>query len=194
MQRNIPSHVLCLVWAGLLLLACVATGTPARADLPMFVIRLADGGSSFYKVTEVEQMRFEGDTLVVVKTGSSDKYGVRAIARIDFRMDPAAIKDPRDVAVLVKAVHLFQNQPNPFSPETRITFDLPHAGPVNLSIFRVDGRLTRRLVKDARQAGGYTVIWDGRDDSGERVASGIYFYQLIAPGVDESRRMILLPE
>jgi hypothetical protein len=103
------------------------------------------------------------------------------------------VVDPRDAAALVKAVHLFQNQPNPFSPETRIAFDLPKSGPVELVIYSVNGRLIRRLVKDTREAGRHTASWDGRDDAGEKVGSGIYFYQLIATGVDESRRMILLP-
>jgi flagellar hook assembly protein FlgD len=90
-------------------------------------------------------------------------------------------------------VHLFQNQPSPFSPETRISFDLPQAGPVELVIYGVNGRLIRRLVKDARPAGRHTASWNGRDDAGEKVGSGIYFYQLTALGVEESRRMILLP-
>jgi flagellar hook assembly protein FlgD len=49
------------------------------------------------------------------------------------------------------------------------------------------------VVKDTREAGRHTASWDGRDDAGEKVGSGTYFYQLIAPGVEESRRMILLP-
>jgi flagellar hook assembly protein FlgD len=93
----------------------------------------------------------------------------------------------------VKAVHLFQNQPNPFSPETSIAFNLPMAGPVELVIYGVNGRRIRGLVKDTREVGRHTASWDGRDDAGEKVSSGIYFYQLTAAGAAESRRMILLP-
>jgi hypothetical protein len=193
MMRTPRSQVLCLAWIGLVLLACFGAAQPAQADGPMFIIRLAGGGSTFYTVSEVEQMHFEGDTLVVVKASGSDKYGVQSITKIDFRIDPAGVKDPKDAAALVKAVHLFQNQPNPFSPETRIAFDLPKAGPVELVIYSVNGRLIRGLVKDTRPAGRHTASWNGRDDAGVKVGSGIYFYQLTAAGVAESRRMILLP-
>jgi hypothetical protein len=182
-----------LVWVGLALLACLGAARVAQADVPMLAIRLAGGGSAFYPVADLQRIVFEGDTLVVVKAGGSDRYGVQFITKIDFLMDPAGIKDPRDAAALLKAVHLFQNQPNPFSPDTRINFDLPKAGPAKLMIYSVNGRLIRRLVNDTRPAGRHTASWDGRDDAGEKVGSGIYFYQLVAPGVEESRRMILLP-
>lgn len=193
MRRKQLYHSWRPVWVCLALLACLGAAGVARADDPMFVVRLAGGWSEFYTISEVDQVRFEGDTLVVVKAGGSDKYGVQDITKIDFRIDPAGLKDPKDAAALLKTVHLFQNQPNPFSPETRIAFDLPKAGPVELGIYGVNGRLIRTLVKETREAGRHTAGWDGRDDVGEKVGSGIYFYQLIAPGVEESRRMILLP-
>jgi hypothetical protein len=182
-----------LAWVGLGLLACLGAAQAAQAVVPMLAIRFAGGGSAFYPVSDLQRIVFEGDTLVVVKAGGSDRYGAQVISRIDFLMDPAGIRDPRDAAAILKAVHLFQNQPNPFSPETRINFDLPQAGPAKLMIYSVNGRLIRRLVNDTRKAGRHTASWDGRDDAGEKVGSGIYFYQLVAPGVEESRRMILLP-
>jgi hypothetical protein len=159
----------------------------------MLSIRLVGGEQAVCAVSEVQRIVFEGDTLVVVKADGSERYGAAAITKIEFLMEFSGIDDPRDAAALVKAVHLFQNQPNPFSPETQIAFDLPKAGPVELVIYSVNGRLIRRLVKDARPAGRHTASWDGRDDAGEKVGSGVYFYQLTATGVEESRRMILLP-
>jgi len=108
-------------------------------------------------------------------------------------MEFSGISDPRNAAALVKAVHLFQNQPNPFSPETQIAFDLPQAGAATLSTCHVNGRLVRKLVKDTCEAGRHTAMWDGRDDVWAKVGSGVYFYQLTGSGVEESRRMILLP-
>jgi hypothetical protein len=180
-------------WAGLALLACLTAPPPARADGPMLSIRLTTGEQAIYSVSEVQRIGFDGDTLVVVKAGGSERYAAAAITKIEFLMEFSSVNDPREAAELVKAVHLFQNQPNPFSPETQIAFDLPKAGPAELVIYSVNGRLIRRLVKEARQAGRQTASWDGRNDAGEKVGSGIYFYQLTAPGVDESRRMILLP-
>jgi hypothetical protein len=147
-----------------------------------------------YAVWQIQKIVTFGDTIEVVTAGRSDHYPAAEVAKIVFRwLDPAGIRDPKDAAALLKAVHLFQNQPNPFSPETRIAFDLPKAGPVELVIYSVNGRLVRRLVKGTRESGRHTANWDGRDDAGEKVGSGIYFYQLTAPGVEESRRMILLP-
>jgi hypothetical protein len=175
------------------LLASLGMARPAGAEGPMLAIRLVGGESALYAVSEVERIGFEGDTLVVVRAGGSESYRADTITRIDFIMQSSGVKDPRDAAALLKAMHLFQNQPNPFSPETRIAFDLPKAGSVELMIYSVNGRLVRQLVKGTHEAGRHTASWDGRDDTGVKVGSGIYFYQLIAPGVEESRRMILLP-
>jgi hypothetical protein len=193
MQQKHGSRVCYPAWAGLALLACLTAAPPARADGPMLLIRLTGGEQAIHAVSEVQRIGFEGDTLVVVKAGGAERYAAAAITKIEFLMEFSSVNDPHDAAALVKAVHLFQNQPNPFSPETRIAFDLPKAGPVELVIYSVNGRLIRRLVRDTRPAGRHTASWDGRDDAGEKVGSGIYFYQLTAPGVDESRRMILLP-
>jgi hypothetical protein len=155
---------------------------------------LAGGDSTSYAVREIQTIATSSDTIEVRTWGRSDRYPAAAVAKIVFRwLDPAGIKDPTNAAALLHVVHLLQNQPNPFSPETRITFDLPKAGPVQLLVYSVSGRLIRRLANDTREAGRHTACWDGRDDAGEKAGSGIYFYQLVAPGVEESRRMILLP-
>ena len=175
------------------LLAFLGVVPPARADGPMLSIRLTGGQQAIYAVSQVQRIGFEGDTIVVVMAGGSERYPAAAITKIEFLVEFSGVNDPQDAAALVKAVHLFQNQPNPFSPDTRIAFDLPKAGPMELVIYGVNGRLIRKLVKDTREAGRHTASWDGRDDAGEKIGSGIYFYQLIAPGVGESRRMVLLP-
>jgi hypothetical protein len=182
-------------WAGLVLLTSLTMAPSARADEPSVSIRLTDGQQTIYAISALERLGFEGDTLVVVHSGGTESFGAATIARIEFLWSPAnsGVNDPRDAAALVKAVHLFQNQPNPFSPETSIAFDLPQAGPVELVIYSVNGRRIRGLVKDTCAAGRHTASWNGRDDAGEKVGSGIYFYQLTAAGAAESRRMILLP-
>ncbi len=193
MRRKKLSQAWGPAWSTLVLLACLGAAPAARADGPMLVLRLVGEESVAYPVSEVQRIGFTGDTLVVVMAGGSESYAAATITKIEFLMEASGIDDPRDAAALLKAAHLFQNQPNPFSPETQIAFDLPQAGPVELVICSVDGRLIRRLVKDTREAGRYTASWNGRDDEGEKVGGGIYFYRIIAPGVEESRRMILLP-
>jgi hypothetical protein len=179
---------------GLLLLAALLLLPAARADEPLLAIRMAGGESAIYAVGEIARIGFEGGaTLVVVTTGGAASYATESIVRIEFLWEFSGVAEPEQAAALIKATHLFQNQPNPFSPETRIGFELPRAGEVELRIYSVDGRLVRGLVKDTRQAGRHTVSWDGLDDAGRRLPSGIYFYSLRSPGIEESRRMILLP-
>lgn len=89
-------------------------------------------------------------------------------------------------------VILRQNHPNPFNPATIIAFDLARPGTADLSVFDSDGRLVRHLVRGRRSAGVHRVTWDGTDDRGARVASGVYFYRLHADGEVVSRKMVLL--
>lgn len=195
MRRTSRSQIWCLAWMGPALLAFLGAAPPARADIPWLSVRLVGGETANYPVSDLQRIGFEGDTLVVVHAGGTQRYGAATVQRVEFLWSPAnsGVVDPREAAALVKAVHLFQNQPNPFSPETSIAFDLPKAGPVELVIYGVNGRRIRGLVKDIREAGRHTASWDGRDDAGVKVGSGIYFYQLTAVGAEESRRMILLP-
>jgi hypothetical protein len=87
---------------------------------------------------------------------------------------------------------LHQNVPNPVNPTTTIAFDLAQPGPVQLRVFDVAGRLVRTLVTGRRAAGPHAVTWNGLDDRGARVASGLYFYALHAGGEVVTRRMVLL--
>ncbi len=90
----------------------------------------------------------------------------------------------------VTALH--PNVPNPFNPVTEIRFDLSARGAVSLRVFDVGGRQVRSLVNETRPAGRYRVSWNGLDDAGARVASGIYFYRLETPVFSASRKMVLL--
>jgi len=73
---------------------------------------------------------------------------------------------------------LFQNQPNPFNPRTLISFSLAQSGPVDISVFDVNGRLVRKLVDGTKEAGPHSVYWDGTNDQGHRVGSGVYWSQM----------------
>jgi len=87
---------------------------------------------------------------------------------------------------------LAQNAPNPFNPRTKISFVLPVAGEATLGIYDVDGRLVRTLAGGWLEAGERTVTWDGDDDRGGRVASGLYFCRLRVGERTLVRKMTLL--
>jgi C1A family cysteine protease len=91
-----------------------------------------------------------------------------------------------------RVLSLRQNVPNPFNPVTRIAYSIPEPARVELLIHDVGGRVVRRLVEAELPADDHTAVWDGRDDAGEAVGSGIYFYRLMADGRELARKMILL--
>ena len=86
-----------------------------------------------------------------------------------------------------------QNAPNPFNPTTKIAFNVPaEAGRVTLTVYNVNGRVVRRLVDEPLAVGPHSVVWDGRDDVGENLASGIYFARLATAGESLYTKMTLL--
>ena len=87
---------------------------------------------------------------------------------------------------------LKQNYPNPFNPTTTIKYTLPKAFHVELSIYNTLGQKVRTLVKKQQFAGHYQVQWDGRDDKGKPVGSGMYLYRLQSGDYVEIKKMILL--
>ena len=87
---------------------------------------------------------------------------------------------------------LEQNYPNPFNPATRISYALPEPGFVKLCVYDINGSLVKTLVDKQHQAGRYQVIWDGDNQSGSKVSTGVYFYRLQANSFVQVRKMILL--
>ena len=100
-------------------------------------------------------------------------------------------------ALLPKEIALLPNYPNPFNPETWIPYHLSTDAEVQLTIYDINGMLVRELDLGYQQAGYYTdrsraAYWGGRNEWGERVASGIYFYQLRADGYSQMRKMVIV--
>ena len=110
--------------------------------------------------------------------------------------------EPRGDLVLttfgdIKRTALLQNFPNPFNPETWIPYTLADDAAVSVRIYNVEGKLVRNLDIGYQRAGRYisrqnAVYWDGRDQLGESVSSGVYFYTLKAAGFSDTRRMVIL--
>jgi hypothetical protein len=88
---------------------------------------------------------------------------------------------------------LYQNYPNPFNPSTVIEFSLSAPSPVDMRVFNVKGQQVRRLVDETKPAGRYRVTWNGQTDTGETVASGVYFYRLRIGGkYNDVKKMVFL--
>lgn len=88
--------------------------------------------------------------------------------------------------------HLFTNYPNPFNAETMIMYNLPFAGYVEISIFDVLGRRIKTLISENKPVGRHRILWNGADNNGKLVPSGIYFYKLRTGKFSETRKLILL--
>ena len=113
---------------------------------------------------------------VIATTGSGDVFQSQAIG----------VRTPR------AELELSQNQPNPFNPSTRIDYSLPAASVVDIAVFDVAGRRVATLVAGPRPAGRGSTVWQGRDDGGQPVASGIYVCRMAANGDVRTMKMVLL--
>jgi len=94
-------------------------------------------------------------------------------------------------------LELSQNQPNPFSRKTTIGFTVPGANPgdvadISVAVYDVSGRFVSSLFHGQLPAGIHHVTWNGRDDAGQMVSTGIYFCQVRSAGEERGRRMVLL--
>ncbi len=88
---------------------------------------------------------------------------------------------------------LFQNYPNPFNPSTQIQFTLAQTEPVRLEIYNILGQKVKTMLGGEEfSAGPYIFIWNGRDDNGSSVASGVYFYKLTTPSYSQTKKMSLV--
>lgn len=85
-----------------------------------------------------------------------------------------------------------ENRPNPFNPSTTISFTLPEPGKAELKVYDITGRKVRTLVSGPVSSGEHSVVWDGRDDSGQPVASGVYLSRLEAGGKVRNAKMLLV--
>lgn len=93
---------------------------------------------------------------------------------------------------LPKHFELGMNYPNPFNPTTLIAFSLPFRTEVRLAVYNLLGQEVKVLARGSRAAGTYTVLWDGTNEAGMRVPSGVYFYRLEAGPYVASRKMVLV--
>jgi hypothetical protein len=87
---------------------------------------------------------------------------------------------------------LSQNAPNPFNPTTDISYALPEAGMVNVEIYNILGQRVKTLVNEYQDAGNYTVTWNGDDEYGSTVASGVYFYRLTSGQYKDIKKMVMM--
>jgi len=177
---------------------------PAGASALLEMSYSGSGGNSGAVVSQ-QTVNAVGDTVAVVLSGLSfhnlrSKGAVTGVSVRAHHLDDVLtwLGQAHSIATATgpQALRntLAQNYPNPFNPSTTIRFSLREKSPVTLKIYDARGRLVRTLVRgDVRAAGvTHTLQWDGRNDAGQVVSSGVYFYRLEAPGFSQTRKMVLL--
>ncbi len=92
-----------------------------------------------------------------------------------------------------QTMELLQNYPNPFNPTTVIPYAVNERAEIQISVINILGQQIRNLFSGMQNPGSYQIIWDGKDEAGRSVSSGIYFYRLHAGNIAQTRKMILLP-
>ena len=123
-----------------------------------------------------------------------DSTGLIAPQDIQFTLSVDSFNTVEDLPAPVHPTDFWrsQNFPNPFNQATQISYRLQRSGFISLKLFNLLGQEVATLVNQTQPAGHYQVTWDGRDNRGEALASGIYFYQLKTTSSTQSRKLTLL--
>jgi hypothetical protein len=135
---------------------------------------------------------------VIMNTGRGDrvKVGIQDIQLIDQNGESIPVNARGDGSVALELIPmqyaLYQNFPNPFNPVTEIQFDIPDISTVELVVYNLMGQEVRRLVNGEIQAGYHRIVWDGLNNQGEPVSTGVYIYSLTSPSFHSTKKMVLL--
>lgn len=133
--------------------------------------------SFILKVKDPMDLSFTVDNIMMLNT-KFEKSGIESIIST--------------VKIVPSEFSLSQNYPNPFNPSTEIRYDLPVTTNVSLVIFDLIGREVRTLLNGSIEAGSYRVTWDGKDNFGKNISSGVYFYRITTEKFNQTKKMFLL--
>jgi hypothetical protein len=156
------------------------------------------GTSATLGTTSVFKGTIMADQAITMNTGALLEG--RALARIagvaldgdTINADISTAINESNTDILPISFELEQNYPNPFNPTTSIRFGLPTKSHVSIKVYNLLGQEITSLVNEELSAGTHTTEWDGRDKSRTEVASGIYFYKLIAGDFVDTKKMMLI--
>ncbi|MBN2354784.1 T9SS type A sorting domain-containing protein [candidate division KSB1 bacterium] len=167
-------------------------------DADGFVGRDQDANPYFHVNRDGAFWILAGDT---IRVGMQVSYA-QGVFLFSFGTHKIEIRDLQDIGTITGVENavvapplqfaLEQNYPNPFNPETRIYFQLPRAQEIKLIIYNMRGQQVRTLVDERRHAGQHVVNWDGRNNSGQRVPSGLYIYRIVTDGFIAHKKMLLV--
>ncbi len=142
----------------------------------------------------------DSDPFANTKPGDTTMYRLKQIdndGTVNYynsiiRLDITALTSIMEELLIPEEFDLKQNYPNPFNPTTTIKYDLPVEQNVKLNIYNILGAKVKTLVNTAKKAGRYSVLWNGTNDYGSKVASGMYIYSIQTKEFKKSAKMLLV--
>jgi len=152
----------------------VYLATIDKSDTLYTDTQIAEGNTYYYKLTAVDDQGFE----------SAPSNEVIATIK-------AIPSEENNNLTITEQFELKQNYPNPFNPSTTIEYQVPEYTNVSIVIYNVLGKEVRNLVNEYKEAGNYQVEWDGRDNIGRRVSSGVYFYQMTTVNFHDIKKLVI---
>jgi len=135
---------------------------------------------------------YDGQTVFIGIRCVSDDALAFYVDDCTLHSDGGSIVANDDPAVPVIVTELKGNYPNPFNPETTISYSVKDNQPVSLEIYNVKGQKVKTLVNETKKTGNYTAVWNGVDDHNRPVASGVYFFKMKAGKYSSTKKMILM--
>jgi len=141
---------------------------------------------------DMQKYLLEENTMIIEVGGLPGTNADMIISNFSFEVNYILELQP----ILPEVFQLAQNYPNPFNPETNMRFNIPaqmtEGAHVQLCVYNVLGQLVRTLVNETRFPGQHVVKWDSKNDLGDRVPSGVYFYTIVAGDFKATKKMTLL--
>jgi len=184
-----------------------AKSVTAQYGLERFKVGLSGGGTApanftfisgaSYVTAPIDWTWFEYD-IPASYVGQDIRVGIQCVSNDafvfmvdDFVMDLGEVSNVDPVTPVV-ATALNGNFPNPFNPETTISYSIKGTNPVTIEIYNTKGQKVKTLVNETKAEGHYQAKWDGRDDNNQPVTSGVYFFRMKSGKFTSSKKMILL--
>ena len=127
---------------------------------------------------------------VCMKGGATTSIAVQDIRKITFS-DITYIKNKQCISV-IRTFSLLQNYPNPFNPNTTIEYQIPSAGKAEIKIFDINGKLVKTFERVHQDPGSHLLIWNADNHDNQKVASGLYIYQVSFKNTVLSKKMLFV--
>ncbi len=186
---KISSRVSLLV----LLLWCLFGGSHLYSATYRIARQIMDeGGANWIATSNFRLCSSLGQPVIGTQSGETNNVSIgfwNTQVIIGLSLD---VEEQEDTNPLPSELCLYQNYPNPFNSTTIIDYALPKASDVRIRIHNILGQQVRDLVNQRQTAGYKTILWDGRNDNGTEVSSGVYFYRIEAGNRVKCKKMVLL--